>query len=100
VNQPVYLQREIRGSRPATDSACMSEWPNEGDPEGRYANFFKVGFNAYEFVIDFGQQYEPAGERMHTRIVTSPAMARNLRDVLEESVREFSRQYRSQEKER
>ena len=25
--------------------------------EGRYANYFKVGYNAFEFVLDFGQYY-------------------------------------------
>jgi len=25
--------------------------------EGRYANYFKVGHNAFEFVLDFGQYY-------------------------------------------
>jgi hypothetical protein len=62
-----------------------------GDPEGRYSNVFKVGFNAYEFVIDFGQQYQPAEATIHTRIVTSPASARNLRDVLEQSIGEYER---------
>ena len=41
--------------------------------EGRYANHFDVGHNAFEFVIDFGQAYDPADVcRSHTRIVTSP----------------------------
>lgn len=78
----------------------MSEPPGERDREGRYANVFKVGFNAYEFVIDFGQQYDAGEARTHTRILTSPAMAQNLRDVLEQSVREYGRLYPSPEKER
>jgi Protein of unknown function (DUF3467) len=73
----------------------MSEMPGgEGDPEGRYSNVFKVGFNAYEFVIDFGHQYHPSPARIHTRIVASPAMARNLRDVLDQSLGEYDRQTR------
>jgi hypothetical protein len=75
----------------------MSALPGEGDPDGRYANVFQVGFNAYEFVIDFGQQYDAAEPRIHTRIVASPAMARNLRDVLDESVRQHGREYGSPE---
>ena len=49
--------------------------------EGRYANYFKIGYNAFEFVIDFGQLY-PEGEpgdkkaRFHTRIITAPVYAR------------------------
>lgn len=78
----------------------MSEPPDELEQEGRYANVFKVGFNAYEFVIDFGQQYDAGEARTHTRIVTSPAMAQNLRDVLDRSVREYGRLHPSLEKER
>ena len=61
--------------------------------EGRYANSFEVGFNAYEFVIDFAQQYEPASGRKHTRIITSPALARGLTDLLEDSLRKFEAMY-------
>jgi Protein of unknown function (DUF3467) len=67
----------------------MSE-PNgsDTDPEGRYANFFRIGYNAYEFVMDFGQQYPPDPERIHTRIVTSTPLARNLSDTLQRSLEE------------
>jgi hypothetical protein len=72
----------------------MSELPGgEALPEGRYANFYRVGFNGYEFVIDFGQQYPPSPERIHTRIVTSPALARNLRDVLDTSLHSHEQEY-------
>ena len=67
----------------------MSEPPDrEADLEGRYANFFRIGYNAYEFVIDFGQEYPPDPERIHTRIVTSPPLARNLSDTLQRSLEE------------
>lgn len=43
------------------------------EPTARYANYFEIGHNAAEFVLDFGQAYSPAKERrLHTRIVTSP----------------------------
>jgi len=29
--------------------------PATGELEGRYANYFQVGHNAVEFVLDFGQ---------------------------------------------
>lgn len=57
--------------------------------EGRYANFFKVGHNAFEFVVDFGQSYEDNAQRetIHSRIVTSPTYAKillmTLRDALD-----------------
>jgi len=61
----------------------------ETDPEGRYANVFKIGFNAYELVIDFGQEYPPGAERVHTRIITSPPLARNLSETLQRSLRDY-----------
>ena len=46
------------------------EDPQEaGRLEGKYANYFKVGHNAFEFVLDFGQYYPANGEaQFHTRI--------------------------------
>lgn len=48
--------------------------------EGRYSNYFKVGNNASESVIDCGQFY-PEGEEaeLHTRIINhSPVYAKAL----------------------
>jgi len=58
--------------------------------EGRYANYFKVGYNAFEFILDFGQFY-PEGEepKMHTRIVTNPVYAKALLETLKESVDQY-----------
>jgi hypothetical protein len=55
--------------------------------EGRYANYFEVGHNAFEFVLDFGQFY-PSVElpQFHTRIITSPAHARALLVTLMEAL--------------
>ena len=60
--------------------------------EGRYANLFHVGYNAAEFLLDFGQ-YFPAdrGEQMHTRIITHPAYAKELLGVLAESIADYER---------
>jgi hypothetical protein len=50
--------------------------------EGRYANFFQVGHNEFEFVIEFGQQ----DLGIHTRIYVSPQYARVLCDLLLETL--------------
>lgn len=72
----------------------MLELPRgEENQEGHYANYFKIGFNAYEFVIDFGQEYPPGAERIHTRIVTSPPLARSLSETLERSLRDHERKF-------
>jgi hypothetical protein len=53
--------------------------------EGQYANYFKIGYNAYEFVIDFGQYYsESEDAHIQTRIVTSPAYAKALLNTLQD----------------
>jgi hypothetical protein len=64
------------------------EPPGAGDElEGRYANYFKVGHNAVEFLLDFGQLYpENQRARLHTRIITHPTYAKALLDLLRESV--------------
>ncbi len=58
--------------------------------EGRYANYFQVGHNLVEFVLDFGQFY-PGGAmaRLHTRVVTSPAYACALVETMLESLRQY-----------
>jgi hypothetical protein len=64
--------------------------------EGRYANYFKVGHNAYEVVLEFGQFYEGnAQPNMHTRIVTSPAYAMTLMEVLRDSLERYERAFGS-----
>jgi hypothetical protein len=65
----------------------------DSPPEGRYANYFQIGFNAYEFVIDFGVMYPPDPERFHTRIVTNTGAARDLSESLERSLEDHDREY-------
>jgi hypothetical protein len=62
------------------------------EQEGRYSNYFKVGYSPFEFILDFGQAYEGApGESHHTRIVTGPAYAKALAAVLLDSLAAYER---------
>ena len=62
--------------------------------EGRYANNFQVGHNAFEFVFDFGQFYPENTEvRVHTRIVTNPAYAKVLSETLRGSLEQYERTF-------
>jgi len=62
--------------------------------EGRYANFFQVGHNAFEFLIDCGQYYpENCVAQFHSRIITSPAYAKALLETLKESIAQYERTY-------
>jgi hypothetical protein len=60
------------------------------DPEARYANYFKAGYNAFEFLLDFGQYYaEDEGARLHTRIITSPIYAKTLLEFLRDCIERY-----------
>jgi hypothetical protein len=68
--------------------------PESGRVEGRYANYFKVGHNAFEFVLEFAQSYsDPPEEKAHTRIVTSPVYAKELLAVLQQAIAEYERAF-------
>lgn len=62
--------------------------------EGKYANYFKVGHNALEFVLDFGQHYSENEEaELYTRIITSPYYARELLETLRVSIEQYEKTF-------
>lgn len=62
--------------------------------EGRYANTFKIGYNAVEFLIDFGQ-YQPDKEEeiFFFRVVTSPKYAKHLSNILKHVIDGYENKY-------
>ena len=67
--------------------------------EGKYANYFKVGHNALEFVLDFGQHYAENEEaELYTRIITGPVYAKEFFKTLKLSITEYERLYGSNNK--
>jgi hypothetical protein len=68
-----------------------------GDAErlvGRYANYLKIGRNAFEFVFDFGQSHREGGEpQFHTRIITSPAYAKAFLDAFHDAIESYESDY-------
>jgi hypothetical protein len=62
-------------------------------PIGRYANYFEIGFNAFEFVLDFAQRYGDGEPGNRTRIVTGPAYAKALYGTLAQALQRFERTY-------
>ena len=61
---------------------------------GQYANHFRIGSNAVEFIVDFGQFYRDHGEpRYHTRIITNPRYAKELLSVLTNSVSDYENDF-------
>jgi hypothetical protein len=67
----------------------------EHDPlEARYANSFKVGHNASEFLLDFGQCFEATNEdQFHSRIIVSPDHFRDLCELLGEALAQYERAF-------
>jgi uncharacterized protein DUF3467 len=63
----------------------------DGRIEARYANHLEIGQTPFEFLLDFGQSYEPGEQTVltHTRVVTSPYYAKHFSDLLRESVRRY-----------
>jgi len=62
--------------------------------EGKYANYFQIGYNTFEFLLDFGQLYaDGRQERIHTRIITSPAYAKELLQVLWASIEQYEQKF-------
>lgn len=58
--------------------------------EGRYANWFQIGHNAFEFLLDFGQHFPETSEmHLHTRIITSPTYAKALCALLQTSIEQY-----------
>ena len=50
-------------------------------------NCFNSGFNAFEFVLEFGQFFPGVGSpQWHTRVITSPPYAKALLETMRESV--------------
>jgi hypothetical protein len=60
----------------------------------RYANFFNIGHNHFEFVLDCGQFHEGLPEPViHTRIVSAPAYAKILSNLLNESLQRYETEF-------
>jgi hypothetical protein len=65
-----------------------------GKPVARWANHCQLGYNAFEFLLDFGQAYDPEEhETIHTRIVMSPVFAKELQRFLGDSIRTYEQTF-------
>lgn len=63
-------------------------------PVMQYANYFEAGYNAFEFVIKFGQKHDGIEEaELCTHIVTSPVYAKQLLEVLQQSLKQYEEQF-------
>jgi hypothetical protein len=63
-----------------------------------YVNYFEVGHNPFEFLMDLGQYHPGASEgdgriAIHTRIAIAPPYAKMLSDLLSRAVQEHENQH-------
>lgn len=59
-----------------------------------YANYLKVGQNAFEFMFDFGQTYfESDDVQFHTRIITTPIYAKAFFRVLQDCIALYEHEF-------
>jgi hypothetical protein len=65
-----------------------------GELEGRYANYFKVGHNAFVFLLDFGQLYaESQRAQFHTRIITNPIYAKAFLGLIQDAIAQYEQTF-------
>jgi len=79
----------ISGRKVSREGTKGSPSSKEGRQEGRYANVFQIGHNAFEVLIEFGQH--EGG--IHTRIYVSPQHARILSNLLADTLRQHDRMF-------
>ena len=61
--------------------------------EARYANYFKVGQNSTEFLLQFGQFHPGSDLVWITRVVISPVFAKELLNLMIDAVNVHESQY-------
>jgi hypothetical protein len=72
----------------------MAEKLTVGGLAGCYANHLKVGQNAFEFLLDFGQFYRADGdEKFYVRIITAPVYAKAFLNVLRECIDHYEQTF-------
>jgi hypothetical protein len=75
-------------------SSTATVMQNSESIEAKYANYFQIGQNAIEFVVEFGQLYsDETLPLLHTRIVTNPSYAKTLLTLLQEALAEHEAQF-------
>jgi uncharacterized protein DUF3467 len=62
--------------------------------EGIYSNIASIMFNRSEFYVDFGRLVPGKQEvKVHARIITSPAHAKDLARVLTQNIQQYEEKF-------
>ena len=62
-------------------------------PDARYVNYFAIGFNALEVVLEFAQSYGTAKLPPSVRLVMSPVYAKEFLTMLAAAIGEYERSF-------
>jgi hypothetical protein len=60
-----------------------------------YANFFQIGYNSAEFLLDFGRHFENSEGTIYQRIIMTPVHAKILLRLLSDSVGQYETKFGS-----
>ncbi len=64
------------------------------EPEGRYADRFRVGYRSSVFVLDFEQSFmDEEKEHIHTRIITSSEDAKAFLELLQKTIDQYEKKH-------
>lgn len=67
---------------------------DEATAEGIYSNIASIMFNRSEFYLDFGRLVPGRQEvKVHARIITSPAHAKDLARVLTRNIEQYEERF-------
>ena len=86
-------QHQPEGTRRVDEAPVAAEGTAPDAGERRYANHLRIGFNQLEFLLDFAQAYEGAGDLVHTRLVAAPAHVKQFAELLDGCVAEYEQRY-------
>ena len=58
--------------------------------EGKYTNCLRIGHNAFQFLLEFGQSYSDEDtDLVHTRLIMNPVFATRLAKLLADTITEY-----------
>ena len=85
--------RQDPGSAPR-HAAQLKGRIDDGTADGIYSNIASIMMNRSEFFIDFGRLVPGRADvKVHTRVILSPAHARDLARVLTLNIEEYEKKF-------
>jgi hypothetical protein len=84
------LQKEAVPSAQEDSYVDNDTWEGMEEVEGQYANAVRVGYNAFEILLDFGKvSGEAMRPKLQCRVITTPVIAQSLLTILGKSLEEY-----------